>query len=140
MALIEKASLIIYRFAEKGLEVFLVKPDKDDEPWSLPAGRVEEQQAADRLIELDPVEQEDGKVEKGVAIEGDWHDIPSLKSMLRQDVEFVKEQLEQLIPDAMNRGAYVAVKDAVKRVLPHQYKMLKELKDILIDRHSVRDL
>ncbi len=140
MALIEKASLIIYRFAEKGLEVFLVKPDKDDEPWSLPTGQLEEKEAADRLIELDPVQQEDGKVAKGIAIEGDWHDIPSLKTMLRHDVEFVKEQLEQLIPDAMNRGAYVAVKDAFKRVLPHQYKMLKELKDILVDRHSVRDL
>lgn len=144
MALVKKVNLIIYRFAEKGLEIFMVNPEREGEKWHLPQGKVEEQplpaNEEDKLIALDPIEQDDGKVEQGYALEGDWHDIPSLKSMVKEDVLFVKDQIKQIIPEMMEKGTFIAVKDAFKRVLPHQYEMLKELKDILIDRNSVRDL
>ena len=86
------------------------------------------------------MEQEDGAVEQGIAMEGDWHDIPSLKSMVKEDIVFVKDQVKQMIPDMMEKGTFVAVKEAFKRVLPHQYEMLKELKDILTDRNSVKNI
>ncbi len=89
----------------------------------------------DRLIELDPVAHDSGDLENAVAVEGDWHEIPSLKSMLNEDAQYLKDKLKD-----MEKGTYFAVKEAVKKVMPHQYKFLKELKDILIDRNSVKDL
>ncbi len=143
MEIAKTASLIIYRIREKGLEVFLVNKENENEQWQLPQGEAAQSIALaseERMIALDPVHQADGKVQEGLAIEGDWHDIPSLKSLLFQDALFVKEQIKQMIPDMMEKGTFFAVKEAFKRVMPHQYEMLKELKDILMDRNSVKNL
>ena len=139
------ASLIIYRIREKGLEVFMLDHEKEGGKWQLPQREVTQATALplgtdEKFIALDPVRQADGKVEEGIAVEGDWHDIPSLKSLLLEDVEFVKNQIKQMGSDAMEKGTFVAVKEAIKRVAPHQYEMLKELKDIITDRNSVKDL
>jgi len=136
----EKSNLIIYRFREQGLEVFLV--NKDGEDWQLPQGISADAKAIailedDRVIELDPVE-EGGILEQAYAVEGDWHDIPSLKDILKHDVLYVKDTVKQMIPDMMEKGAFFAVKEAFRKVLPHQYDMLKELKDVLTDRNSTK--
>ena len=143
MSLPEKTNLIIYRVGEKGLEVFLVNPEKDGENWQIPQGAVESSKALlltddDRLIELDTVDTEEGIFEQAYAVEGDWHDIPSIKSILKHDVEYMKSTLRQMVPDTMEKGGFFAVKEAFKKVLPHQYKMLKELKEIIIDRNLTK--
>jgi hypothetical protein len=142
MAISKSANLIIYRIREKGLEIFM---QKNGEEWQLPKQPVNEATSValaeeQKFIALDPVAEQDGKLEEGFAVEGDWHDIPSLKSLLWEDVQYVKDQLLQIIPDAMEKGTFVAVKEAFKRVAPHQYEMLKELKDILTDRNSVKNI
>ncbi|MFT4973965.1 MAG: hypothetical protein ACI9JY_003178, partial [Saprospiraceae bacterium] len=38
------------------------------------------------------------------------------------------------------KGTFVAVKEALKKVLPHQYDMLKELKDTLLERNSLKNM
>ncbi|MCB0706775.1 MAG: hypothetical protein KDC34_15775 [Saprospiraceae bacterium] len=134
------SNLIIYRMRDNGLEVFLLK--LDDKVWQLPKGTLEQiapeaLAAGDGIIELDPVEQE-GIFEQAYAVEGDWHDIPSMKSIIRHDMRYMKDTIKQLIPDMMEKGAFVAVKDAFKKVLPHQYDQLKELKEILIDRNLTK--
>ncbi len=139
MDLPKKVNLIIYRFREKGLEIFLENSEKAG-TWSIPQGPYAEKSGTqpmeeDRLIELDPVQQANGETEGAWAVEGDWHDIPSLKTMLYEDAVFLKDKLKE-----MNGGMYFAVVEAVKKVMPHQYKFLKELKDILVDRNSVKDL
>ena len=142
MAINKSASLFIYRIREKGLEIFL---QKDGEKYSLPEQQVAVEQAIplqneNEFIALDPVESEDGLIGEGIAVEGDWHDIPSLKSIMIHDMKFVKKQIEIMVPEAIEKGAFVAVKEAFKRVLPHQYEMLKELKDIITDRNSVNGI
>ncbi|MCG8330143.1 MAG: hypothetical protein MI974_20765 [Chitinophagales bacterium] len=137
MSLTKRASLIIYRFREKGLEIFLVN-DAERKQWGLPEGLDAEKQSpikGDKMIELDPVEQDSGSVEGAWAVESDWHEIPSLKGMLYEDAKQLKDKLMD-----MEHGTFFVLKEAVKKVMPHQYKFLKELKDILIDRNSVRDL
>lgn len=139
MSLSKKVNLIIYRFREKGLEVFMVN-SPDGENWEIPSGPLKESgptalRDKDHLIELDPVEQADGQQEEALAVEGEWHDIPSLKGMLYEDAVYLKDKLKE-----MEKGTYVAIKEAFKKVLPHQYKFLKELKDILIDRESLKNL
>ena len=145
MEIAKTASLIIYRIREKGLEVFMLDRENNGENWELPKQNIGNAAALpmpqdDKIIALDPVQQSDGAMEEGFAVEGDWHDIPSLKSLVMEDVQFVKDQIKQIIPDVMEKGTFVAVKEAFKRVLPHQYEMLKELKDIVSDRNSVKDL
>ena len=139
----EKTNLIIYRVKDKGLEVFMVRPDKEGGDWHFPQG--DKTAAAslplhdeENLIELDPVSQEDGILEQAYAVEADWHEIPSMKSILQHDVEFMKDTIRQMVPDMMEKGAFVAIKEAFKRVLPHQYAQLKELKEIIIDRNLTR--
>ena len=90
---------------------------------------------AGKVIELDPVRQENGEVEEAWAVEGDWHDIPSLKSLLYDDALFLKDKIKD-----MEKGAFFVVKEAFKKVLPHQYQLLKELKEILADRNSTKNI
>ena len=145
MALLDKANLIIYRIREKGLEVFLVNPNKENpsnEAWTLPQGKINDPAKAiallqkDQTFELDPVENVKGEAENAIAVEGDWHDIPSLKSLIREDAHFMKDTIKQMIPDLEQRGTYFAIKEAFKKVLPNQYEFLSELKDIIRDKNS----
>ena len=136
MSFKKKANLIIYRFREKGLEVFLVNnASEQGEQWGLPEGpqQSEASHAAlsdDKMITLDPIENEEA-----MAVEGDWHEIPSLKGMLYEDAKQLKDKFME-----MEKGTFFVVKEAFKKVMPHQYKFLKELKDILIDRNSIQNL
>lgn len=128
MEIRKKASLIIYRFRERGLEVFML--NKSDE-WGLPEGDLKGAEHED-LIELEAQQDE----QDAVAMEGDWHEIPSLKAMLFEDAQELKEKFKEI-----ESGTYLTIKEALKNKLsPGQYKFLKELKDILVDRNSVRDL
>ena len=145
MALLDKANLVIYRIREKGLEVFLVNPSEENqatEEWTLPQGKINDGSKAvallqkDQTFELDPVENIEGEAENAIAVEGDWHDIPSLKSLIKEDAHFMKNTIKQMIPDLEQRGSYFAIKEAFKKVLPNQYEFLKELKDIIRDKNS----
>ena len=144
MSLRNKANLIIYRVRDKGLEVFLVQPKNQEETdeWTIPQGALKDQAQAlalvqtDQAIVLDPVDNLEGEAEDALAIEGDWHDIPSLKGLMKGDAIFVKDTLQQMIPDLETQGGYFAIKEAFKKVLPNQYQFLKELKDIIKERNS----
>ncbi|MEZ4987493.1 MAG: hypothetical protein R2795_21015 [Saprospiraceae bacterium] len=133
MSLRKKVNLIIYRFRERGLEVFLL-PDELEKHHSFPQGILQDPIEKD-TIELDPVIEQNGGEEEALAVEGDWHEIPSLKAMLYEDAVQLKEKLKTL-----EQGTFISIKDALKTALPHQYAFLKELKDILRERNSLRDL
>ncbi len=140
----KKSNIFIYRVKDSGLEVFMMK--KDGEYWELPAGELEQVKAIalqnnERIIELDATEDNgEGIFEQAYAVEADWHDIPSLKSILHHDLLFMKDTVKKMIPDMMERGSFVAVKDAFRKVLPKRYQQLKELKDILTDRNLTKYL
>jgi hypothetical protein len=144
MSLREKANFIIYRFAEKGLEVFMVKDDVDNtREWKFPEGSMLQPMDASKdgqdLIELEPLMKENGESVKAIALEGDWHDLPSITHKVQEDVTYVKDKIKDMMPD-LNKGAYFAMKEAFKKVMPHEYALLKELKDILLDRNSTKDI
>lgn len=130
MSITEKVVLVIYRVKEKGLEVLLVK---DNDSWELPkGGDLDEAKAKGHIIELEPSDDEETKV---LAIEADWHEIPSLRKLIKEDVLFLTDKILDLLP----KSTYFVVKEAFKKVLPNsQYKMLKELKDIISDRNSTK--
>ena len=132
--IIKKAHLIIYRIRQRGLEVFLVNHDIEGEDWHLPQAPVDQMQK--NAIELDPVEK-DGEKFRAYAVEGDWHDIPSLKSLVKKDIKLVADKV---FDELEKHGTYFVVKDAVKKVMPSQYVFLKELKEIISEKNSVKDL
>ena len=142
----EQRDVIIYRVRDNGLEVFLVDhPEGQSGEWSqMPSVEISEQMmAAAKGIELDAFTCENGSERKAVAIEADWHEIPSLRALVYEDYRVAKEKaklhIKHLVVD-FEKGTYVAVKEAFKRVLPQQYAFLKELKDIIADKNQANSI
>lgn len=140
----EQVDVIIYRVRDTGLEVFLVNQGEagaEHEQWQ--ASNLMEALPAhlNNCIELDPVTNANGEARKAIAIEADWHEIPSLRALIYEDYRVAKEKAKQRIKNLMpemEKGAFFAVKEAVKRVMPEQYAYLKELKEVLLDKESTK--
>ncbi|MFT4534567.1 MAG: putative NUDIX family NTP pyrophosphohydrolase [Saprospiraceae bacterium] len=141
MSVLDTARIIIYRFHEKGLEIFLVNSDLENDPdiWKLPNSEFQSGHNISKLesIQLEPVMNQDGIIIKTLAVEGEWHDIPSIRGMLLHDVKLVKSKIKEVAPE-MEKGGFFAVKEAFKKVMPEEYKALKELKSILRDRNLTK--
>jgi hypothetical protein len=141
----DNMDVIIYRVKDKGLEVFLVNnvPSGDVEQWKTISTGTHSQAKLlqSNGIELDPTTDENGFVRQTIAIEADWHDIPSLRALMYEDYRVAKEKAKMkllyFLPDIEN-GTYFAVKEAVKKVAPNQYAALKELKDILLEKNQTK--
>ena len=136
MRAIDQVRILVYRVHEKGLEVLLVNSESKEDPeiWKLPQGDFTI--GDNDLIELEPIQSQSGDLIRIFGIEGDWHDIPSIRGLIKHDVKRVKRKLKEVLP-CVDNGAYFAVKDAFKKVMPNEYEALKELKDILADRNTV---
>jgi predicted NUDIX family NTP pyrophosphohydrolase len=133
--------LVVYRIHEKGLEVLLTKTEGTDANWILMNAKYNLEQLAGKslngpFIELNGPE---GTDVKAIAIEADWHELPRVRELLMKDLHFVKDTLKHKLPE-MENSAYVAVKEAFKKMLPQEYAFLKELKDILLDRNTVKNI
>ncbi len=148
MSVLDKVRLVVYRVHEKGLEIFLVNPEEDinEEMLSIPEGEDAQSfiESVDKsglkLIQLEPVTNQDGSKVSAFAIEGDWHDIPSIKALFQNDVEdLVKSKIVEMMPST-DSGAFVLIKDAFKKVLPYEYSMLKELKEILTEKNTIQNI
>ena len=141
MGVFDHARIIIYRINKKGLEIFLVESENENEnEWEIPNGlNLEDLSNDDRCIELEG----EGNSNKVYAVEGDWHDIPSIRKMIKDDVKIVKKEIKKEIKKRvpiLEKGRYVAVKETIKKVLPEEYKMIKELKDIIVEQNLVRNI
>ncbi len=140
------AKVIIYRMAEKGLEILLIKDEGDPngQKWSLPNGLVESDNIKEDYIALDELDgyqlnEEISTPHRTVALEKDEQDLPSFRSLLLNDVKYVSKRLKDYLIE-YDEATYVSIKEAVKKVLPDEYAKLKELKDILSDRNSVKNI
>lgn len=143
MSILDFTRIALYRIHEKGFEVFLINSDMKSDPniWHLPQASNIELQAkfdAGEIIEIE-LEGQAGEGGKLLAIEGDWHHIPSIRGMIKHDVKVVKTLVKESIP-GIDKGAFVAIKESMKKLMPDEYKALKELKDIIIDRNTVRNI
>lgn len=146
MSVLDKVRVVIYRFHEKGLEILLINNEleKDPDVWRFPEGESRKTILdyiinEEKYIELDPIEDEKGELFQAFAIEGDWHDIPSIRGIIKHDVKRVKSKIKELVP-GVEQSSYFGVKDALKKLLPHEYEMLKELKDILTARNLLKGI
>lgn len=142
MSILDVARLVVYRFHQKGLEIFLVNSDLENDPdvWKLPdcdVVKMRDDMDEDDIIEVDIK----GESQKGriVAIEGDWHTMPSIRGLIKHDIKVAKELAKELLPNN-EKGTFFAFKEGVKKTMPEEYQALKELKDILIDRNTVKNI
>jgi len=145
MTVFDTIRVIVYRFHEKGLEIFLVKSGLEEENWRIPftnIAKYEEDavQIGNRFISLETDIQPDGTSSITYAIEGDWHDIPSIRKLIKEDVKLMSSKIDMLDKMALEKGTFFAIKEAVKKVMPNEYKALHELKDILFHRNIVKNM
>ncbi len=146
MSVLNKVRIMIYRVHEKGLEIFLMNNEmsKDPEVWHLPQGLNNQisgslNMLGKEFIDLDEVSDNQGSQHKTIAVEGDWHDIPSIRGMLKHDIKIAKKIMKEHLPGS-EKGAYFAAKEAFKKVLPHEYEAIKELSEILKDRNTLKNM
>lgn len=138
MHVLDQIRLVVYRCHETGLEIFLVNTDFDD-TWRIPFEKIakyDEDALQKLVIDLGEVEDEDGKMVKTYAIEGDYHDIPSIRKLVKGDFDLVTSKVKYI----MDKGAFFAIKETFKKVLPNEYNALHELKDILSARNLLRNI
>lgn len=139
-----QTDILIYRVRENGLEVFLLHQEQPLGDAPLPSSvptTLAHGQLTTEFIALDPVTDADGTERNAIAIEADWHEIPSLRALIYEDYRVAKEKAKQHLKNILlphESGAYVAVKEAFKQVLPAQYAFLKELKDIVSDKNQTK--
>jgi len=141
MNVLDQVRLIVYRVHEKGLEILMLS--EDNAGASLPAAEMstEQRSALERdglWINLDPKDQDADGI-RTVAVEADWHDIPSIRALIKNDIHRLERKVKEVVPE-IEECTYVAIKEAVKKALPHEYAALKELKDILATRNMLKNL
>lgn len=107
-----------------------------EELWALYQSRLAEEPQGNPMIELGV--SEEGGVQ-AFAIEADWHDLPRVRKMLQSDIELVTEAVASRLPD-LEGSAYVLAKEAIKKLMPQEYALLKELKEIILDRNTLKNL
>jgi hypothetical protein len=143
MSVFNTVRVIVYRFHEKGLEVFLEHTGLEEDGWRIPFGKIKKYKELNpdanlEIIELDPVEGDEGTC-RTYAIEGDWHDIPSIRKLVKEDIKLVANKVANVVPD-IEKGTYVVLKETFKKVLPQEYEVLHELKDILLHRNLLKNI
>lgn len=141
MTATQNLDVIIYRVKDNGLEVFMVNGESEAWQHCTADETMQAKLQAANCIELEPFTTETGEIRQAVAIEADWHDIPSLRALIYEDYRVAKEKaklrLRHLLPD-VEKGAYFAIKEAFKKVLPEQYAFLKELKDVILEKNQAK--
>ena len=149
----QSAGVLLYRFKENGLQVFLIHPGgpfwirKDDGAWSIPKGEPGDEEdalsAAKRefreetgfviegnFVPLSPVKQKGGKVVTAFAVEGDC-DAEAIKSNTFEIEWPPKSGKKKSFPEA-DRAGWFSVEDARRKILPGQLPLIDELQQIVI--------
>ena len=153
------AGLLLYRFREGALEVFLVHPGgpfwakKDLGVWSIPKGEIDEGEdpleAARREFEeetgfhpegsfreLEPVRQRSGKIVQAWAVEGDC-DAAAVHSNTFP-LEWPPRSGRFLDIPEVDRGGWFDIPEATEKILDGQRPLLAQLEQILRNEDKER--
>ena len=145
MNVFDTIRVVVYRFHEKGLEIFLVNSGLEEENWRIPFTDIakytdQDVEVGDRFIAIETNDNPDGTSSITCAIEGDWHDIPSIRKLIKEDIKLVHSKIDKYVIPELEKGTYFAIKEAFKKVMPNEYKILHELKDILLHRNMLKNI
>jgi len=98
---LDTARIIIYRCHEKGLEIFLLNDhlQSDSDIWGLPEAdrnKIIAQLNEDSVIELNPVEDENGVTTKTYAIDGMKNSIPATYFHFKNQTDFYRGKVRDV--------------------------------------------
>ncbi len=150
------AGILLYRFRDKTLQVFLVHPGgpfwakKDTGAWSIPKGEFtpgedpllaakrefqEEtgQEPKGKLVPLTPIKQSSGKIIQVWALQGDL-DPTTIKSNTFTMEWPPRSGRQQEFPE-IDRAAWFTLEQAREKIVPGQVGFLKEL-EILLEKEE----
>jgi predicted NUDIX family NTP pyrophosphohydrolase len=151
------AGIILFRFQNRILQVFLVHPGgpfwakKDLGAWSIPKGLLDQDEnplaAAQRefreetgftvsgnFLQLKPVKQKSGKVIHAWAVESDWN--PTEMKSNTFSLEWPPRSGKQKEFPEVDRAAWFDIKEAKERIIPGQLGLLEELQQILLKKKN----
>lgn len=135
--------LVVYRCAEKGIEILIIPEETENgRRYTLPKTLKEELpflQNLEESVSLKYQRQHKDSSGKAIAVEDDSPDLPSLRKVLKNDFEYAKVRIKEYIPTPESIE-FINIKDAVKNMLPHEYELLKEVKEIVSDRNLLKNL
>lgn len=150
------AGILLYRFRDKTLQVFLVHPGgpfwakKDTGAWSIPKGEFtsgedpllaakrefqEEtgQEPKGKLLPLTPIKQRSGKIIQVWSLEGDL-DPTTIKSNTFTMEWPPRSGRQQEFPE-IDRAAWFTLEQAREKIVPGQVGFLKEL-EVLLEKEA----
>jgi predicted NUDIX family NTP pyrophosphohydrolase len=150
----KSAGILLYRYREDGIEVFLVHPGgpfwakKDLGAWSIPKGELEESDDSDPLraarrefeeetgvviqgefVPLAPVKLKSGKVVLAWLLEGDLD--PEAVRSNTFSIEWPPHSGKQAEFPEIDRAAFFSLEEAQRRIHPGQAPFLAELESRL---------
>ena len=148
----KSAGILLYRFQNKNLEVFLVHPGgpfwakKDDGAWSIPKGEFEDDEepltAAKRefeeetglkisggFIELNPVKQKSGKMVYAWAVEGNM-DPAKIKSNTFE-IEWPPKSGKMKAFPEIDKAEWFNMNNAKKKIIEAQSSLIEDLENKL---------
>ena len=147
----KSAGILLYRFTNKPLEVFLVHPGgpfwakKDDGVWSIPKGEFEEEEplaAAKRefkeetgievsgnFIQLGPIKQKTGKIVYAWAVEG--HIEPGKIKSNSFEIEWPPKSGKMKNFPEIDKAAWFNLTEARTKINIGQIALIKELENKL---------
>jgi hypothetical protein len=132
MSITESIKLIVYRYAEKGVEVLMNETDCQNlvlPNISSNADLLHQNEVSDS----DTIQIGD---ENCFAMEADF---PHVDLSNPTTLDKFSGMLDNVL-SRNSKSKYVALKEIFKSVLPNEYALLKEFKDIISDRNSIRNL
>ncbi len=91
------------------------------------------------LVHLETQSDEEGNLIATLAISAEELYQPSVRSLLKEDVRLAKELWQAILLTA-EKGSYVAIKEAFKKALPNEYRLLRELKDVITHRNLLENI
>lgn len=129
------AKVLMYRYQNEELEIFVEQTGENQ--WTFPdlvegnkdevVNQLKTEAGEEEHIRLDAVKCELRKRDMlAYAFEIDWRRLPET-SKRRQFID-------------TNKGVFISAKEAVKKNMPAEYKMLKELTEILSVRNIIKHL
>ena len=86
MTVLDSVRIIVYRVNAKGLEILVMNEGLENDPdiWQCPKFHLLAN--TEQMIWLEDTQDNSGKSVRSVAIEADWHDIPSIRGIIKHDV------------------------------------------------------
>lgn len=152
------AGLLIYRFRNSKLEVFLVHPggpfwkNKDEGAWSIPKGEIDDgeslldtaireineetgvtiDKSTETFVPLENVRLKSGKIVHAWGIEGDWSGLLMCKSYVK--IEWPLKSGKHISFPEVDKAGFFKIDEARLKMNPAQALFLDRLKKVILSK------